>query len=135
MNTYKILVVDDEKIFREGTSGILESIDGLEPLEAKNGREALEIIRKQDIHAMVLDIKMPQMDGIELLSTLYQENRKNIITVVVSGHDEFEYARGAMQYGVNDYLLKPLVPDQVRKLGQDLLGRLVKKTKREEDYQ
>lgn len=74
---------------------------------AENGREAIELFNKEKIDVIFTDIKMPIMTGFELLQYLKQEE-KEVLTVILSGFRDFEYAREAIQYQVVDYLLKPL---------------------------
>lgn len=131
---YTILVVDDENIIREGICSTLNDVEGINTLSAKNGKIALDIIYTEKIDAMVLDIKMPVMGGLELLKQLKQQN-KQIITVILSGYDEFDYAKKAMQYGAVDYILKPFTPETVINLGNDLVNRIQQKQKREKELE
>ncbi len=110
----KLLIVDDEAETREG---ILHSlpwekhgfiIAGL----ATNGREALRMIRKSQPDLMLLDIKMPLMDGLEVLAQL-EADRSPVKVVILSGYDDFGYCRQALRYGVSDYLLKPCRPKEI----------------------
>lgn len=75
--------------------------------EANNGAEALEILNKEKFDLVFTDIKMPVMNGIELLKAL-KKDYKNIICVLVSSFDDFEYARQGLVLGAFDYLLKPI---------------------------
>ena len=104
----KLLIVEDETILREGLykvgnweeNGI--EICGL----AANGKEALEMILKCKPDIVLTDVVMPVMDGIELtrkISELYPD----IKIVMLSGHEEFQYAQKAIEYRVKEYLLKP----------------------------
>lgn len=131
---YTILVVDDEKIIREGICSTLDTIEGINTLSAKNGSIALDIICKEQIDAMVLDIKMPVMDGLELLKQLKHHN-KQVITIILSGYDEFDYAKKAMKYGAVDYILKPFTPETVIKLGNDLIDKIKYKQKRQKELE
>jgi len=74
---------------------------------ASNGLEALEAIEKENPDVVVIDIKMPTMDGIELCKILY-ETKPRIKKIILSGYEDFEYAQKAIEYNVNAYLLKPL---------------------------
>jgi len=108
-----LLVVDDESIFRKGFKSMVEKqFPGLTVLEAENGLEAIHIILNTHIDGMYVDINMPRMNGLELLETLREQNVPKIPTVIISGFDDFEYARRAIRNEVCDYLLKPLTPDE-----------------------
>lgn len=109
---YKILIVDDEKIERNGIKFLLKRTEiDCEITEAVNGKEALEIIEQQDIDILLTDVKMPFMDGIELIEKLV-EMKKNIVSIIFSGCSEFEYAKQAVRLGVSDYILKPVDPTE-----------------------
>lgn len=105
----KILIVDDEKFIRNGISAILSNSfgDTIVVELAKNGKEALEILKKDEFHLVITDINMPFINGIDLIKELRTFNKKAEI-IVISGYDEFEYARQCMKYGVKNYLLKPV---------------------------
>ncbi|WP_168735380.1 response regulator transcription factor [Cohnella fermenti] len=105
-----ILLVEDEPKIRQGLRAIIEDVikSELRIMEADNGRAAFELFRTAERTDLVItDIRMKEMDGLELLRRIKQEQKETPI-VVVSGHDEFEYAREALRYGVVDYLLKPI---------------------------
>ncbi len=109
-----ILVVDDEKIERNGIKFLLKKM-GLEAKvsEAVNGVKALEMLEKEHIDILVTDIKMPFMDGIELIQEVVKK-WKDLKIVIFSGYGEFEYARLAMKFGVSNYILKPVDPDEFK---------------------
>jgi two-component system, response regulator YesN len=105
----KILIVDDEKFIRNGISAIISNnFPELFQIElAKNGQEALEIMKKIEFDLVITDINMPFMNGIDFIKEISQIfGELNVI--VISGYDEFEYARKCMKYGVKNYLLKPI---------------------------
>lgn len=107
MNT--LLIVEDEKLIRQGIRAIVQrapvQIENI--LEAKNGEEALEIIKNQPVDAMLTDIRMPKMDGITLVSKL-KELANPPLTIVISGYDDFSYAVSVLKHGVKDFILKPV---------------------------
>ena len=105
----KILIVDDEKFIRNGISAILSNSfgDTIVVELAKNGKEALEILKKDEFHLVITDINMPFINGIDLIKEFRTFNKRAEI-IVISGYDEFEYARQCMKYGVKNYLLKPV---------------------------
>ena len=114
---YNILIVDDEKIERNGIKFLLNRIGlQLNVSEASNGREAMEYILKlregkEQIDILLTDVKMPFMDGIELIRTA-QESGLNMKNIIFSGYNEFEYAKLAVKLGVVDYILKPVNPKE-----------------------
>ncbi|WAM33243.1 response regulator [Caldicellulosiruptor morganii] len=106
----KVLLVEDEVYMRKG---IIKLIDwkkhGFDMIvEASNGQEALEILKKEKVDVVITDIKMPVMDGIELIKRISEEIENKPSVVIISGYNEFEFAKAAIRYGVNDYLLKPI---------------------------
>lgn len=122
---YRILIVDDEPAALSHVCMILNKkcpqyeIMGT----ALNGAEALEAIRKEKPDIVISDVRMPVMDGIQLVSRV-KEEYPEILSIIVSGYSEFEYAKGALQSGVCDYLLKPLAPSDMKNLLDKLEVRL-----------
>lgn len=105
-----VLIVDDEKIEREGLKYLLSKENGEKNVfEASNGKQALQIIRTEDIHLVLTDIKMPHMDGLELAKRAKEENPALQI-VIFSGYSDFNFAQEAIRYGVTEYILKPVNP-------------------------
>lgn len=111
-NKAHILVTDDERAIRSTLKEILE-FEGYTVSTAESGAEALEIIAKETIHLMFLDIKMKGMDGLETLKKL-RETGSEIPVVMISGHGTIEIAVEATKYGAFDFLEKP--PDLNRLL-------------------
>lgn len=106
----KILIVDDEKLIRDVIKTYAEE-ENFECLEAENGLEALDIINKQSIDLIVLDIMMPKMDGMSFLETLKKE--KNIPVIILSARtEEYDKLRG-FDLGTDDYLTKPFSPKEL----------------------
>ena len=90
---YKILIVDDEKIERNGIRFLLKKLNlEFEIAEAVNGVDALEKLEKEDFDILLTDVKMPFMDGIELIDHVVKE-RKKLRTDIFSGCNEFDYAK------------------------------------------
>jgi two-component system response regulator YesN len=118
--TYKVFLVEDEIVTREG---IRDTVDwaaaGYQFCgEAPDGEIALPLIYERRPETVITDIKMPFMDGLQLCRIL-RETLPETKIIILSGHDEFKYAQEAIQIGVTEYLLKPIVP-------QDLLAALRK---------
>lgn len=105
----KILIVEDEIRIREGIEKLLSKLDAdLEIAgESEDGKEGLELTRKLKPDIIITDIRMPGMDGLEMLTKIAEEGL-GAKAVVLSAYSEFEYARSAMKLGVTEYLLKPI---------------------------
>lgn len=125
----RILIADDDNIIRRGLKAIIEknlSKDFLVVGEVSNGSAAIEIIIKDNIDLLITDIKMPVMDGMQLIKEISKLNIKTKI-IVLSGFDEYKYVRESLKNGAVDYLLKPI--------NKDAFIDLVKKIKNEKDMQ
>lgn len=111
---YKVLLVDDEVLIREAISeNIPWKTLGFELLgTCENGREAMERIAANPPDLLLTDICMPFVDGIELAQYTY-ENYPDTRIVIISGYDEFEYAKKAVRYQVMEYILKPITPSEL----------------------
>ncbi|MFK7697034.1 response regulator [Paenibacillus sp. HJGM_3] len=111
----KLLIVEDEHHVRDR---IAEGIDWrthrIELAEAVgSGREALAILQKDHIDIVLTDIRMPEMSGLELAKRIKREH-PHIKIVILTGHDDFEYARESIEYGVLKYLVKPADNDEIQ---------------------
>jgi DNA-binding LytR/AlgR family response regulator len=117
------VIADDERLMREQIAARLkEAWPELEIVgEAANGREAVALVRARDPDIVFLDIRMPEMDGIEAARALAGEAH----VVFVTAYDE--YAVNAFEQGAVDYLLKPADPERVAVACQRLRGRLAQK--------
>ena len=111
---YKVLIVDDEPFILDGLKHVINWEEhGLEIIaSAKNGIEALEIMEKSKVDILITDIKMPKMDGLELMRNIKQKNL-NMKTIILSGYSEFDYAREAARLGIENYLLKPIEEEEL----------------------
>lgn len=110
----KVLIVDDEKHVRDAIKLLVDWNDyGIDTvLEAADGASATAIIEAEKPQIVYTDMMMPNMDGISLLRWI-QEHAPECRTIVISGHDDFEFMRGAVKYGGMDYLLKPIDAGQL----------------------
>jgi two-component system response regulator YesN len=114
----KILLVDDEPRQVRALANILTKLEpDSEVYTAGDGREALDFILQNRIDILMTDIRMPVMDGIELIERLSELGQK-IRIVILSGYGEFEYAQKAIRFGVQDYLVKPISRDNLTELMQ-----------------
>ena len=124
---YRVLIVDDEIMIRRGLSRIIPWGEiGFDLVGAVgDAQEALQIIKEQKIDALLTDISMPEMSGLELIRQARKLQSK-IRTVVISGYSEFDYAREAIALKVEEYVLKPLDPDKIRMIFQTIKQELDK---------
>lgn len=104
---YRVCIIEDEDIIRKGLirSVNWEAVDCVVVGEASNGEEGYKLIEKAQPDIIIVDINMPLMNGIQLLEKL---PRDIYSVIIISGHTEFSYAKSAIEYGVSEYLLKPL---------------------------
>ena len=112
---HNILIVDDEQLIRQGLRARIEylGIDVDEIFEAENGLMALRLQEEHPIDVVITDIRMPDMDGLELIQEMQKKNNQ-IKFVVLSGYAEFSYAEMAIRLGVKAYLLKPVSNDDLK---------------------
>ena len=105
----KVFLVEDEFIVREGIKKNIHWEDhGFDFCgEASDGELAFPLIKEKQPDIVITDIRMPFMDGLEL-SRLIKKELPNTKIIILSGHEEFEYAKSAIQIGVEEYLLKPI---------------------------
>lgn len=121
---YTLMVLDDENIVRRGICTLLD-FDALgigAPFEARDGEEALRIMQAHQIDLILSDINMPKMDGLAF-SRRAKELNPGVKIALMTGYDYLDYAISAIKIGVDDYILKPISKEDVRKL----LIRLVEK--------
>ena len=127
---YKILIVDDEKMIRMGMKNAIDwmkiGID--EVFTAASGNEALEILKKEEPQIMVTDIQMTEMTGLELIKAA-REVVPELRVIVLTGFDNFEYARQSLRLQVQDFFLKPIDEDDL----SDAIEKQLKEIKKLED--
>ena len=126
----RVFLVDDEIVVREGIRESFPWEDTPYTLvgEAPDGEMALPMIRDTNPDIVITDIKMPFMDGIELCRTL-RGQMPWIGIIVLSGYDEFEYARRCIQLGVREYLLKPINAEDLREVLDKVSSQLAEERK------
>lgn len=132
---FSILITDDEKVLRAGIRKILsEAFPEIQLLEARNGQEALDLLHTNAIDILLTDIRMPVMNGIELMKTLStQADCPHIL--VLSGYDEFSYAREAIACRAKTYILKPIDRNELVAEVQKVLDFLKKERKLSSEQQ
>ncbi|CAI6080999.1 Regulator of RpoS [Paenibacillus sp. JJ-100] len=111
---YKVLLVDDEPWNRDilRNLGQWDELDMVVCGEAEDGQEAMRMVKELQPHLVITDMRMPGSDGVALMQTL-NKDFPEIKVVVVSGYDDFNYAKHALRYRAADYLLKPVNPDEL----------------------
>ncbi len=116
-----VLVVEDEKLIRQGISAMIKrcGVPVGEVIECANGLKAMEVLKERAVDVMFTDIRMPKMNGIELVKEM-QSLENMPITIAVSGYDDFSYAVEMMRQGVREYILKPVERDKLREVMEKL---------------
>lgn len=128
-----VVIVDDQRLSR---AGMIKMIDweglGLKlAAECANGREALERIGDVEADIVITDVRMPVMDGLELIEKA-KEQYPGLAYVVISGYDDYSYVRKSVQLTVADYLLKPVDSQELNALLGMLVQRLAKQNRQAE---
>jgi DNA-binding NtrC family response regulator len=128
MDKFKVMVVDDEMDFLETIIKRLKARK-IEVTGAESGQKALEILAAQDIDVIILDVKMPGMDGIETLREI--KKRKPMTEVIMlTGHASVESGIQGMQLGAFDYVMKPVALDELlEKMRQAYERKLIQEGK------
>lgn len=113
-HTWKVLIADDEPIIREGVRMAIDwSKLHMEVVaEAEDGEEALELAIRHQVDILLVDLNMPIMDGITLMKHV-RESLPDARLIIITGHDEFQYAREAIRLNVAENILKPANPAQL----------------------
>lgn len=114
VKTVKMLIVDDEPVICQGLHYTIDWADyGVEVVaEAYDGNEALQVVQEHEIDLVLTDIRMEGMDGLQLAKEL-KLRHPQVRVIMISGYEEFEYARQAIKLDVTDYLLKPVDIDEL----------------------
>lgn len=122
---YKLLVVDDEYNIRDGIVNAVpwEMCDVVVVGEAGNGVEALKKVEETMPDIVITDINMDDMNGLEFADNLKQKY-PHIKVIILSGYDEFEYAKRALQLKVFSYLLKPVLPNELIKIVREVIEEI-----------
>lgn len=131
----KVILVEDEFLIREGIKNNIDwEKNGYELVgDAGDGELALPLITRLQPDIVITDIKMPFMNGLEL-SRVVKETLPNTEIVILSGYDEFEYAKEGIKLGVAEYLLKPVSGDDLLKSLNKIKERIESKKKEQELY-
>jgi len=133
---YSVLVAEDERLIRENlVKKLAEHCPEFEVVaQAADGREALEAVAELVPDLLITDIRMPVLDGLALIREVYY-GYPEVMALIVSGHDEFRYAQAALQFGVQDYLLKPVSAAELRAALSRVAARLeARRRELEQEY-
>jgi two-component system nitrogen regulation response regulator GlnG len=140
ISMYKVLIVDDESSVRYSFKRLYEDDSSYVILEAKDGEEALEIVQKEDIDVVVMDIRMPRLNGLEALKQIKAIQPK-LFVILGTAYGTTEIAIEAMKYGAYDYLLKPydvstlmLLVEKALNLSKMMKTQVVINALEEEDF-
>lgn len=114
---FNLIIVEDEDITRLGLRDCVswEDYDINVVFEASDGLEALQFIEQNHVDIVLTDVKMPLMDGIELVERI-RENNKNIKVIFISGHWDMQYLKSAFHLEAIDYILKPIIPKELHNM-------------------
>lgn len=129
----KIVVVEDEIRTRRGVVSLLTKLNPNYEIagEAENGRMGLELIRELNPDLAIVDVKMPEMDGIQMIEEMRKQGVK-CRTVILSGYSDFEYAQKAIKLGISEYLLKPITVEDFENMLKNIEGEIETERKLEE---
>jgi DNA-binding NtrC family response regulator len=116
-----ILIVDDEPIVRESLRDWLEDA-GYKVATAESGEKALELIEKTDFCVMILDIRLPGRTGISVLKEV-KAKKPNTKAIIITAYPSSDLTAEALKLGALDYLIKPIVPDELEKLVRDAVRK------------
>jgi DNA-binding NtrC family response regulator len=116
-----VLVVDDEAVIREGMRRILEG-DGYRVDTSASGRAAIEKIQERDFDVVITDLKMPGMDGMEVLKTI-KILQPDVPVIIITGYSTVDTAVEAMKSGAFDYIAKPFTPEQISEKVQKAIAQ------------
>ena len=121
---YTYIIIDDEPLIRRGTIKKLENYPNIECIaQVSNGKDALEIMEKQKPDFVITDMKMPIMDGMQLLPILSIQYTDTFI-IVISGYKDFEYAKEALRSNTLDYIVKPFSKESIWEAVTRVVNRL-----------
>ncbi|WP_424766440.1 response regulator [Paenibacillus sp. sgz302251] len=120
-----IVIVDDESIFRIGLRKMIAELDPDWEVvgEARDGYDALQLVEDLKPDALLTDIRMPRMDGIQL-QQMVRERFPLLLCVVISGFDDFTYVQQSMRQGARDYMMKPIEREELAKMLEQLKQKL-----------
>ena len=131
----KILIADDEELIRKGLKSMINRYkeDFYDIYLCSNGNQANEILDKENIDILITDIRMPESDGIELINHMKKYHKETSI-IILSGYDDFKYAKEAIRCGAKEYLLKPVNREKLYLCIEDIEKEINKKEEYTQGY-
>jgi DNA-binding NtrC family response regulator len=121
MDEMRIMLVDDEEGFLSTTRNVLER-KGINVATATSGSEALEKLAQENIDVVILDVKMPGMDGVSALKNIKSRN-PSMEVIMLTGHGTVESALEGLRSGASDYLTKPIDIDELITKAEEAFAR------------
>lgn len=121
MEKMKIMLVDDEERFLETTRKLLAR-KGYDAITAASGREAIHQLESRHIHIVILDVKMPQMDGIATLKEI-KKRFPPVEVIMLTGHATVETAIEGLKSGATDYLMKPISIEELIQKAEEAFAK------------
>ena len=114
---FRVIIAEDERLIAANIAKHIEEENPAFRVTGiySNGEDALKAVKEEPPAVVFTNISMPVMTGLELAAEIHH-TMKNVKCVIITGYADFEYARSALHYGVEDYLLKPLDPEELRKV-------------------
>ncbi|MGH4050124.1 MAG: response regulator transcription factor [Clostridium sp.] len=123
---YSALIVDDEDIIANGIKKCVNwnkfKINKVNT--CNNGKQAFEFINDNDVDILITDIRMPGIDGINLIKNIRATGYDNIEILLLTAYKDFNYAKEAIKYNVIDYLVKPTTPDEIEKIIEKMMQKI-----------
>lgn len=132
---YKLMIVDDEYMILEGMKRLVDyTALGIELVHtADSSLEALNYASEHQVDIVLTDISMPELTGLELIASL-KEQSSEMDFIIMSGFQEFDYARQAVSLGVKDYLVKPINKNDLRNLLEQIVAQRTKKSQQAQAF-
>lgn len=126
---YRVLIVEDEKVIRQGIIYVVDwtALDCVVAGEAENGQQGLEMIERFSPDIVITDVRMPLMDGLEMIRR-GRENR-NFEAILLSAYDDFDYVRRALKLEACEYLLKPVNNEELMQAIENACRKTERKNK------
>ena len=131
----KVMIVEDEELILQGIRNIIDwEALGLKVIHlAHDGIEALKMWEQEPVHIVVTDISMPEMDGLTLLREI-RKREEHVRFIILTGYDEFAYAREAVRLDVENYILKPVDEEELKRQLRETVEKLREMDKKKLQY-
>lgn len=131
----KVMIVEDEELILQGIRNIIDwEALGLKVIHlAHDGIEALKMWEQEPVHIVVTDISMPEMDGLTLLREI-RKREEHVRFIILTGYDEFAYAREAVRLDVENYILKPVDEEELKRQLRETVEKLREMDKKKIGY-